>query len=156
MSVINQTCVGMKGETLLGEYILTGWQNSFSVSIRSSCYRDKCLFCVRLFTRHYLGDLEEFCLYKGRTMGSMASKIDWGDKSGKLLSAMGKWKWECQWLSGSESKVIDYSTQALQIIWFSSLVKWSKKNLTEILKLQVTSYVAFYLNLPEVSYRIET
>lgn len=46
--------------------------------------------CRTLFIRHYLGDLEEFCLYKGGNIGSMAGKINWVDKCGKLLSAMGK------------------------------------------------------------------
>lgn len=57
-------------------------------------YRRKtCLYlklCRTLFINHYLGDLEEFCLYQGGNTGFTASKINEGDKGGKLLSTTGK------------------------------------------------------------------
>lgn len=46
--------------------------------------------CRILFIRQYMGNLEEFYLHKCGNIGFMASKISWGEKYGKLLSAMGK------------------------------------------------------------------
>lgn len=46
----------------------------------------------------------------------------------------------------------NYSTQTLQINWFSCLVKKSKTNTVDIFKFQGTYCVIFYLNLPEVSW----
>lgn len=99
LSIINQICVGLKEETLLGEYILTGCQNTSAISFRNSYYRHKCHFCGDLNLLDITWVIRSSACRKVENIGSIASKTNWGDKCGKSLPAIGKRKWECQCLS---------------------------------------------------------